>query len=53
VIVVGAGYEGKRRYYQRLARLGARLVIGDEPGHWSEWLVDQIARTQWLATPQR
>jgi CRP-like cAMP-binding protein len=53
VIVVGGGYEGKRRYYQRLARLGARLVIGDEPGHWSESLVDQIAGTQWLATPQR
>ena len=44
VIVVGGGYEGKRRYYQRLARLGARLVIGDEPGHWSESLADQNRR---------
>jgi hypothetical protein len=51
VVVIGAGYEGKRHYYERLAGLGARLVIVDEPGHWSEWLVDQIAGTQWLATP--
>ena len=27
VVVVGAGYEGERRYYQRLAGLGARLAI--------------------------
>jgi hypothetical protein len=51
VVVVGAGYEGKRRCYERLAALGARLVIVDEPGHWSESLADQIAGTQWLATP--
>jgi biotin carboxylase len=51
VIVVGAGYEGKRRYYQRLAGLGARLVIVDEPGHWSESLADEIAATKWVATP--
>ena len=51
VVVVGAGYEGKRRCYERLADLGARLVIIDEPGHWSQILADQIAGTQWLATP--
>ena len=51
VVVVGAGYEGKRRYYERLARLGARLVIVEEPGHWSESLADQIAGTRWVATP--
>lgn len=51
VVVVGAGYEGKRRYYQRLARLGARLVIVEEPGHWSESLADQIPGTRWIATP--
>jgi hypothetical protein len=34
VVVVGAGYEGKRRYYQRLAGLGARLVIVDSTGEW-------------------
>jgi biotin carboxylase len=51
VMVVGAGYEGKRRYYERLARLGARLVIVEEPGHWSESLADQIAGTRWVATP--
>ena len=38
VVVVGAGYEGKRRCYERLAALGARLVIVEEPGHWSESL---------------
>ena len=51
VVVVGAGYEGKRRYYERLAALGARLVIVDEPGHWSETLAQQIAGTQWVAVP--
>src|SRR5258708_7353314 len=49
VVVVGAGYRGKRRYYQRLAGLGARLVIVDEPGHWSESLADEIAGAQWIA----
>ena len=51
VVVVGAGYEGKRRYYERLAELGARLVIVDEPGHWSESLADEIAGTRWVAAP--
>ena len=50
VVVVGAGYEGKRNYYERLAGLGARLVIVDEPGHWSESLVTDIAGTTWVAT---
>ena len=44
VVVVGAGYPGKRRIYVRLAELGARLVILDEPGHWSEALVDEGRR---------
>lgn len=51
VVVVGAGYEGKRRYYERLAKLGARLVIVEEPGHWSQALADQIAGTRWVAVP--
>ncbi len=40
VVVVGTGYPGKRRVYERMAELGARLVIVDEAGHWSERLVD-------------
>ncbi len=51
VVVVGAGYQGKRRCYDRLAALGARLVIVDEPGHWSQSLVDQIAGTRWFPAP--
>jgi carnosine synthase len=51
VVVVGAGYESKHRYYERLAALGARLVIVDEPGHWSESLADDIAGTKWVAAP--
>jgi biotin carboxylase len=50
VVVVGAGYEGKRRCYERLAAIGARLVIVDEPGHWSESLADEFAGTKWVAT---
>ena len=51
VVVVGVGYEGKRRYYERLAALGARQVLVEEPGHWSESLAEQIAGAQWLAVP--
>ena len=51
VVVVGAGYEGKRRCYERLAAIGARLVIVDEPGHWSQSLADEIAGTKWIAAP--
>jgi biotin carboxylase len=51
VVVVGVGYEGKRRFYERLAALGARQVLVEEPGHWSESLAEQIAGAQWLAVP--
>jgi carnosine synthase len=51
VVVVGAGWEGKHRCYERLAALGARMVIVDEPGHWSESLVDEFAGTEWIAAP--
>ena len=48
VVVVSAGYIGKRRALVRMAELGARLVIVDEPGHWSEALVGDGIATQWL-----
>jgi carnosine synthase len=48
VVVVGAGYPGKRRLYLRLAELGARLVVVDEPGHWSEALVADGVAAEWL-----
>jgi biotin carboxylase len=48
VVIVGAGYEGKRRYYERLRTVGARLVIVDEAGHWSQRLVDEMPGTRWL-----
>ena len=51
VVVVGAGYEGKRRAHARLAELGARLVLVDEPGHWSESLVAEGVAEAWLAAP--
>jgi len=52
VAVVGAGYEGKRRIHRRLQSLGVRLVIVDEPGHWSSALVDEgIAATD-AVTPK-
>ncbi|MFM2073096.1 MAG: hypothetical protein RLZZ623_3360 [Actinomycetota bacterium] len=51
VVVVGAGYEGKRRAHARMAELGARLVILDEPGHWSEVLVAEGIAAAWLPTP--
>ena len=51
VVVVGAGNQGKRRYYERLAALGARLVIVDEPGHWSLSLEAEVPGTRWAAAP--
>jgi carnosine synthase len=48
VVIVSAGYPGKRRIYERLAQLGAHLVIVDEPGHWSEGLVGEGLADRWL-----
>jgi biotin carboxylase len=51
VLVVGAGYPGKRRAYERLASLGVSLVVVDEPGHWSESLVSDGLAGVWLPAP--
>ena len=51
VVVVGAGYTGKRLVYRRLTELGARPVIVDEPGHWSESLVDEGLASAWIPAP--
>jgi carnosine synthase len=51
VVVIGAGYRGKRRAYVRMAELGARLVVVDEPGHWSESLVADGVAAAWLPAP--
>jgi biotin carboxylase len=52
VLVVGAGYPGKRACYERLAELGAKLVIADEAGHWSESLVSDGVAAEWLQITQ-
>ena len=46
--IISAGYLGKRRSYVRLAELGARLVVIDEPGHWSSSLVEDGIAVAWL-----
>jgi biotin carboxylase/MFS family permease len=51
VVVVGAGYPGKRVIYERMRQLGAELVVIDEPGHWSEQLVADGVASRWLAAP--
>jgi len=51
VLVVGAGSPGKRRVYERLVELGARLVIADEPGHWSTSLAQEAIADRCLAAP--
>ena len=51
VLVVGAGYPGKRRAYQRMAELGVSPIVVDEPGHWSESLVADGLATAWLPAP--
>jgi biotin carboxylase len=49
--VISAGYLGKRRSYVRLAELGARLVVIDEPGHWSSAMVQDGLAVAWLPVP--
>src|SRR4029450_3311852 len=51
VVVVGAGYPGKRHIYEHLAELGARRVMVDEPDHWSEQLVTDGVASHWIAVP--
>ena len=51
VVVVSAGYEGKRRSIERLRDLGARVVVVDEPGHWSQRLVTDGVAESWVAAP--
>ena len=51
VLVVGAGYSGKRRVFERLAELGVSAVVVDEPGHWSESLVTEGLASEWIAAP--
>ena len=48
VVVVGAGYPGKRRIYERMASLGAHVVVVEEVGHWSQGLVGDGVASQWL-----
>jgi len=50
-VVVGAGYPGKRRIYERMVELGARVVVVDEVGHWSERLVEDRVASGWIAAP--
>jgi biotin carboxylase len=49
VAVVGAGSSGKRRAIERMAELGARLVVVDEPDHWSHTLVEDGTAAAWLS----
>ena len=51
VVVVGAGYLGKRRLYERIAELGARITVVDETGHWSQRLVADGLAAHWVAAP--
>jgi biotin carboxylase len=39
VALVGLGPPAKRFIYERIAELGVRLVLIDDPGHWGEELV--------------
>ncbi len=51
VVVVGAGYLGKRRTYERIAELGARIAVVDETGHWSQRLVADGLAAHWVPAP--
>jgi biotin carboxylase len=47
-VVVGAGYPAKRRIYERMAALGAHVVIVEEAGHWSRRLVADDVASAWV-----
>jgi biotin carboxylase len=49
VLLVGAGYPGKRRIIERIAELGVRQVIVETPGHWSAALVEEGLADTFLA----
>jgi biotin carboxylase/MFS family permease len=49
VVVVSAGYPGKRPIYERMAQLGVHLVIVEERGHWSARLVEKGVAVRWIA----
>ncbi len=51
VLVVGAGYPGKRAAYRRMTALGARVWVVDEPGHWSESLAAEGVVEGWVEAP--
>ena len=48
IALVRAGYDGKRLQYERMAELGVRIVLLDEPGHWSESLVETGLAERWI-----
>ncbi len=41
VVIICAGYSGKRFIYERAKELGVRLVIIDGPDSWAQTLVDE------------
>lgn len=41
IVVVGAGYEGKRFTFERAKELGVKVVLVDRPGSWAKDLVDE------------
>jgi biotin carboxylase len=48
IAIVSGGYPGKRRALEHMSALGARIVILDEAGHWSEELVAAGKAAVWL-----
>jgi carnosine synthase len=42
IVMVGAGYEGKRFVFERARELGVKVVLVDRPGTWAEKLVSEF-----------
>ena len=45
IVIVGAGYEGKRFIFERAKELGVKIVLIDKPTTWAKDLVDELIPT--------
>ena len=45
IVIVGAGYEGKRFVFERAKELGVKIILIDKPTTWAKDLVDELIPT--------
>ena len=45
IVIVGAGYEGKRFIFERAKELGVKIILIDKPATWAKDLVSELIPT--------